>query len=402
MQIKMKRLNILIVGGGFGGVKCALELSETSHFNVTLLSDNRNFEHHPTLYRTATGGRRAISSIPISEIIDHEHITFIHGTSKKINKDKKFVTTEDGQKIKYDIAVFALGVVTNYFGIKGLSEYSFGIKTLKDAEELKNHLHKQLIDDRKPDLNYVVVGGGPTGIELAGALPHYLKQTIKRHGLKTRKIHVDLVEGAPRLMPRMPVPVSRAVAKRLRKVGVKLYLGKSVEAETADALVVDGKPIRSHTVIWTAGIANNPFFESNGFTLAQNHKVEVDDYLQASPGVFVIGDNANTTYSGMAQTALYDALFVAKNIKRTNLEHKPALPYKPKKPVYITPAGPRWAAVVWGHLHIYGWLGWLLRRGADWMSYRDVAPWWRSVELSLSADDSEESCVLCANAIATD
>src|SRR5688572_18281578 len=104
---------------------------------------------------------------------------------------------------------------------------------------------------------------------------------MKKHGIKDRKVHIDLVEAAPRLMPRMPHAVSRAFAKRLRKLGIKLYLHKTVQAETADALMVNGKPIRSHTVIWTAGIANNPFFKDNGFMLEQNGKVQVDTQLRA-------------------------------------------------------------------------------------------------------------------------
>ncbi len=398
----MKKTKILVVGGGFGGVKSALELCEIPSFDVTLLSSNRNFEHHPTLYRTATGGRRAISSIPLGEIFRDKPIHLKYGTAKKLQRTKKTLKTTNGDTYHFDVIILALGVVTNYFGIEGLKEYSYGIKSLHDAEELKNHLHKQLIDQKKPDLNYIVVGGGPTGIELAGALPKYLEQIIKKHGLKPRKVHVDLVEGAPRLMPRMPHAVSRAVARRLRSLGVKLYLGKPVQAESADSLMVGGKTIRSHTVIWTAGIANNPFFKENNFTCSQNGRVQVDQYLQAWPSIFVIGDNADTPYTGMAQTALHNADFVANNIKRSNLRCEAPLPYKPKKPVYITPAGPYWSAVVWGNLHLYGWLGWALRRAADWMSYKDVTPWWKAVELSLAEEDNEDSCILCANAAATE
>lgn len=397
----MKKTKILIVGGGFAGIKSALELCDVPSFEVTLLSNSRNFEHHPTLYRTATGGRRSISSIPLKEIFADKDIELRYGTAKKLDREKKTVATASGDKLHFDVVILALGVVTNYFGIKGLQEYSFGIKSLQDAEELKNHLHRQLIDEKKPDLNYIVVGGGPTGIELAGALPKYLEQIIKKHGLKPRKIHVDLVEGAPRLMPRMPHSVSRAIARRLRSLGVRLYLGKPVQAESADSLMVDGKPIRSHTVIWTAGIANHPFFTENNFICSPNGRVKVDKHLQAWPSVFVIGDNADTQYTGMAQTALHNADFVAENIKRSNLRSEEPKDYKPKKPVYITPAGPHWAAVVWGNVHLYGWLGWALRRAADWMSYKDVTPWWKAVELSLAEEDSEDSCILCANAAAT-
>lgn len=103
----------------------------------------------------------------------------------------------------------ALGVVTNFFNIKGLEEFAYGIKSLEDAEKLKIHLHQQITDEGKPDLNYVVVGGGPTGIELAGALGDYVKYICQKHGIKRRAVHVDLVEAAPRLVPRMPTAISK-------------------------------------------------------------------------------------------------------------------------------------------------------------------------------------------------
>lgn len=386
---------ILIVGGGFGGVKAALELSGHRHLDVTLLSDNDCFEYHPTLYRTATGGRRIISSISLNEIFADKHVSVVKGVAKKLDRAEKIITTKAGDELKYDVLILALGNVTNYFGIKGMAEYSYGIKTLTDAEKLKAHLHQQMVDDKKPDLNYIIVGGGPTGVELAGALPDYLHRIMKQHGIKDRKVHIDLIEAAPRLMPRMPESVSRAFAKRLRKLGIKLYLAKPVQAETSDALLVDGKPIRTHTVIWTAGIANNPFFTDNNFILSQNGKVQVDQFLLAWPSIFVIGDNADTKYTGMAQTALNDAKFVAENIKRS-VENETPIKYKPKQPVYVTPAGPRWAAVVWGHVHLYGWIGWALRRAADWVGYKDVEPWWKATELLLAEGDDEDSCTLCA------
>ncbi len=392
----MKKINILVIGGGFGGVKAASELCNHSKFDVRLISDNRNFEHHPTLYRTATGGRRAISSIPLVEIFKGKPIDLVFDTVTTIDPDKKIVKSSKNNEYRYDIAIFALGVETNYFGIAGLKEFSYGVKSLRDAETLKMHLHEQLIDKKRLDLNYVVVGGGPTGIELAGALPYYLNQTMKKHGIKKRSVHVDLVEGAPRLLPRMPHSVSRAVTKRLKKLDIRLFLGKPVQAETKDALVVGGKPIRSHTVIWTAGTANNEFFKNNKFPLSPNGRVVVDKHMQALPSIFVIGDNADTKYSGMAQTALYDAIFVSNNIKRVNLYKVEPKNYKPKAPISVIPAGPYWAVFVWGKLQFYGWLGWLLRRAGDWISYKDISNWWKATELSLLSDENEDQCSVCA------
>jgi NADH dehydrogenase len=181
---------------------------------------------------------------------------------------------------------------------------------------LRDHLHKQLVDEKKPDLNYVIIGGGPTGIELAGALPGYMKHIMKKHGIADTKIHIDLVEAAPKLVPRMPDPFSRAVSKHLTKLGVELYLNETVKAENADTLQMSNHSLDSHTVVWTAGVTNHPFLKSNNFNLNERGKAKIDEYLQSEPNIYVIGDNADTEFSGMAQTALYDGLYIAGHLKR--------------------------------------------------------------------------------------
>lgn len=157
----------------------------------------------------------------------------------------------------------------------------------------------------------------------------------------------------------------------------------TVQGETKDLLLVNDTKIESKTVIWTAGIANNPFFDHNDFELSARKKVIVDEYLSAGDDIYVIGDNAETTYSGMAQTALHDATSVANNLVR-EYHNQPKVPYKDRKPVYIIPVGERWAAVVWGRLRFYGWLGWTLRLAADWIGYRDFEPWWKATARTMA------------------
>ncbi len=254
-----------------------------------------------------------------------------------------------------------------------------------------------MIDDRQPDLNYVIVGAGPTGIELAGALPAYLKHVMQKHSIKPRPIHIDLIEAAPRLLPRMPGDTSRMVRRQLKRLGVTLYLGRTVQGETADELMVSGKPIRSHTVVWTAGVTNHPLFKANNFALNPRGKVMTDVYLQAEDNVYVIGDNANTPYSGLAQTAMYDGIFVAANIRR-QLSNKKFQSYRPKQPITVIPAGPKWAAVNWGQVRLYGWIGWVLREAADFIAFRDYEPWWKAGRQWLTEFGEEETCAVCAPA----
>lgn len=391
---KPKRTRVVVVGGGFGGIKLALDLSKDEAFDVTLISDKPEFRYYPALFRAATGGSRTASAIPLADIFAHRPITLEYQKLETLDRQAKAVRITGGRELSYDILVLALGSMTNYFGIKGLEQYSYGIKSLEDAEELKQHIHQQLTDDKQPDLNYVVVGGGPTGIELAAELPGYVKRVMRNHGMASRPIHVDLIEASPRLMPRMPEDMSKVMADHLTKLGVKLYMNEAVQAETANAIMIHGEALKSHTVIWTAGMSNNPFFAANNFKLSPKGRVIVGDFLQAEPDIYVLGDNAETTYTGMAQTALYDADFVAKNLKRKS-QNQPAVTYKPKKPIYVMPAGPHWAAVLWGNVRLYGWIGWVLRRAADLVAYHDIEPWWKASKLWFAETQSEEDCLIC-------
>lgn len=394
-----KTEKVLIVGGGFAGVAAARELGSDSRFNVTILSDDSDLRYYPTLYRTATGGERANSSIPLSRIFQDDHNVHIEqGVASTLDRKSKTITTEDGKTYEYDTLILALGVVTNYFGIPGLAENSFSIKSQSEVARFKAHLHQQLVDERRPDLNYVIVGAGPTGIELAGALPQYLRHIMKNHGQPdNRAIHIDLIEAAPRLLPRLPKSTSRSVRRRLKKLGIKLYLKSVVEGETPDQLTISGKPIPSHTVIWTAGVTNHPFFKNNNFAIMGRGKVGVDAYSQAEDNIFVLGDNANTPFSGMAQTALRDGVFVGRNLRR-RASGKSFKSYVAKQPITVIPAGPHWAAVVWRKLQLNGRIGYLMREGADLIGFHDLEPWPGATKQFLTEFSSQDNCEVCAAA----
>jgi NADH dehydrogenase len=386
---------VLVVGGGFGGVKAALDLAKDDRFEITLLTDNLNFRYNPTLYHTATGGLQAQSNIPLEIIFRDKLVKVVKGRAVKLDRDGRTIETEDGKKYHYNTLIMALGMVTNYFGIKGLPEFSYGIKSIDEAERFKAHLHQQLTDDHKLDLNYIIVGGGPTGIELAGALPEYIKHIGQAHGIKHKAVHIDLIEGNKQLVPRMPKAIGKAIARQLRGNGVKLFLGAVVGGETANSLTVGGNELPSHTVVWTAGMANAPFYKANNFNMTDHGKVNVDQFLSCEQNIYVLGDNNNTMYSGMAQTALHDAISVAENLKRA-AAGKSMIPYKPKKPIYVLPAGPNWAAVLWGKVQLYGKAGWALRSAADYLAYRDVEPWWEAAEQWMTEFGTEETCPTCA------
>ncbi|HET6924709.1 MAG TPA: hypothetical protein VFH39_02685, partial [Candidatus Saccharimonadales bacterium] len=135
-------------------------------------------------------------------------------------------------------------------------------------------------------------------------------------------------------------------------------------------------------------------FKANNFVLTGRGKVTVDAYLQTEDNIFVIGDNANTPYSGMAQTAIHDADFVATNLRRRAAGQE-FRSYKVKKPITVIPAGPRWAAVLWGSHRMYGWLGWVLRELGDLVGFHDYEPWPQASTQWLTELETEESCPVC-------
>jgi NADH dehydrogenase len=369
-------MNMIIVGGGFGGVKTALELAKDSANHITLITDKPDFQYYPALYSTATGHSHLESWVPLSKIFAGiNNIDVQLDTINSIDPTTKTLQAASGKQYNYETCVLALGTVTTYFGIEGLDQFAYGIKSAAEITKLKQHIYTDLVKNRAMDKHYVVIGAGPTGVELAAALGSYLNRLCKQYDLKDQKMQIHLVEAAPRILPRMSEQVSARVEKRLRKLGVSVQLGQAVESETADQIMVGGKPIESHTVIWTSGVANHPFYKNNAahFTFAPNGRVTVDEHMQAIKDVYVIGDNAATQYTGLAQTALHDALFVAANFKR-QAQGKALLPYKAVKPPVVVPVGANWAVFEWHAVRLYGWVGALLRQAADVIGYNDVLP----------------------------
>ncbi len=397
MTEQKQTTNIVIVGGGFAGVKAALELGKNKSVQVTLLSDRPDFRYYPALYHTATGGKRAQSSIPLSEILGERGVKIERGEAQTLDRGNKTVTTADGRTFSYDTLVLALGVTTNYFGIKGLEEFSFGIKSWEQIQKFKKHIHKQIGDGTNPELNYVIVGAGPTGIELAGALPEYLEQVMKAHGIQMQKPKIQIIEAAPRLLPHSNKKTSAAVAKRLERLGIELKLGQTVEGQTADQLMVSGQPIASRTVVWTAGTSNSPFFKANDFVLNERGKVVVDGSLRSEENIYVLGDNAATQFSGLAQIAVRDGIFAAEDIGR-RLKGKTPKVYAPVAPITVIPVGTHWAAVDWKTKSLDGLVGWWLRAAADWIAFKDLEPWWKATRQWMNefGDDVETDCPICS------
>lgn len=369
-------MNVTVVGGGFGGVKAALELAKDERNQITLITDKPEFQYYPALFSTATGYRHLQSWVPLGVIFGGKtNISVILDTVTEIDPTIKTLKGASGGEYSYHTCILALGTVTTYFGIKGLDMFAYGIKSADEIERLKQHLYTDIAERHMIDKHYVIVGAGPTGVELASALGAYLKRLCKRYKVRDHKLHIDLIEAAPRILPRMSERASRKVERRLKSLGVHVQTGKAVQSASADDLVVSGQRVDSRTVIWTSGVANNPFFAANArhFTLAKNGRVEVDEYMRAGKDLYVIGDNAATPYTGLAQTALHDAVFVTKNLMRQQRRQK-LKKYKAVMPPVVVPVGEGWAVFEWHGVTMTGWIASMLRRAADFVGYTDILP----------------------------
>lgn len=393
--------HIVVVGGGFGGVVTARQLSKDNNVRVTLVSDQETFRYSAALYRVATGYRRRVALMPISEMLPG-NVNFVIGKAKTIDRDDKYIKLSDGNSIRYDKIVLSLGSVTTYFNIPGLSELSYGIKNESALQALRLHLHSSLTEQHGLDANYVVVGGGPTGVELAAGLASYLRFLAKSHRIKRRAVHLELVEAAPRILPTLSKRSSLRATKQLQKLRVEVMVDKKVESETPTTLHIGGKSLKSKTVIWTAGTTNNPFFEENKpqFKLSERGRVVVDQFLRVDKDVYVIGDNTETTYSGLAQTAIHQAKYVSQSIKN-ELKGKHSKPYRAHRPFYIVPVGSGWSVLEYGPVVITGWFSAQLRKAADLIGYADVMGWRKSLETWRHYNDSEEDCIVCRESQST-
>lgn len=381
-------MHIVVVGGGFGGVKAALELSKRNIGKITLISDESYFLHHATLYATATGKNLAESVIPLNAIFaNHPNVEVVQDKVVSFDPQRTLISS-DKKDYHYDKLVLAIGSVTTYFGIDGMAEHSYGIKSLDEIKKFNEHIHEEVVLN-KLDKEYFVIGAGPTGIELAGALQEYINSLKLIHRLKNTKSRVTLVEAAPQIVPRMSKAAATKISERLKKMGIKVLVNHKVESLDGKLITIDGKRYPTTTAVWTSGVANNSFFKAHEhiFPLAPNGRVNVNPQLEALPNVYVIGDNNTVKYSGMAWPALKQGTFVAKDIARSvTKRHRPA--FKAHSVPSGLPVGEGWGYVEWLGIYQAGRLGYYFRRQMELYGYlqlvpRSVAlPVWRAHDLS--------------------
>ncbi|MBI4250381.1 FAD-dependent oxidoreductase [Candidatus Uhrbacteria bacterium] len=400
---------IVIVGGGFGGVSCALALASRCSPNlaITLISDKPHLEYTAALYRVVAGRSPLEVCIPLRDIIGDLPIECVRDTAASIDPAKRTIQCTSGSAYSYDYAVLGLGSKIAYFGIPGMQEYSFNLKSISAAIRLQRHLHEMFEqtaarnDDRDDDarrMRMVIVGAGASGVELAGELASYLRILSEKHHVSKDFVDVDLIEASPRILPPFPATVARRVEQRLKELGVNIYANRTMVREELQEVILKGMTIKTETVVWTAGVkAHDLYALIPGIETDKKGRVVVDEYLRAKGAdhLFIVGDGAATKYSGMAQTAIHDGMVAAENIIRS-INGAALAVYHPKQPYYALPVGPRWAAAIVGPVHVYGYGGWILRRIADLRYFLNVLPVTKAFRVFREGRSICEVCDVCS------
>lgn len=373
-----KKKHIVTVGGGFASVRLALELAKDDHFEVTLISPHQQLEYHGALYRSATGRSPLEVVIPFREIFaDTPNVNVVNDFVTELRAQVKEVKGQSGRTYAYDAVVFGLGYEVEYFGIRGMREHSESIYTIYDTIKLRNRLRDVFIEKQGKAADIVIIGAGPTGVEVAGDLQTLTDIVADQYRTKPARPNITLIDRAERVLPQLSEEASAAAADQLKSLGVKLKLGEIVgSCKSTHICIRENVEIKADVVIWTAGSRANSFFERypDIFSLDPRGRVQVNEYMQAnSPDIYVLGDAASTKYSGMAQTAINDAHQLASNFKRF-VQGEEIKPYKPHPPVYVVPIGREWAVAQQGKELVVGKEAWGIRRDADYFVLHSFLP----------------------------
>ncbi len=375
-------MHVVIVGGGFGGVKTALALAGQPNITVQLISQSTAFEYHGALYRSATGRSPLEVVIPLKRIFaDAKNVEVVLDKITGLDAKKKQLVSETGTNYSYDKVVFGLGLLPNFFGIAGMEENAETMYTVAGTIKLRTRLVELFKSHQGKELDVAIIGAGASGVELSGDVKTFARMVAKRYKLKMPKIKVSIIEGMDRVLPIMLPTASKRALERLHRMKVRVLLNTRVNACEAGKVCLDAEKIKADVVVWTAGSRNHPFFEEYPeiFKLTPSRRVRVDEHLLAAPNIYVIGDNAATTYTGMAQTALHNALYVAEHILHQSVGRQ-LLPYEPKPPIYVVPIGPNWAVLQRGEDVTSGYSGWLVRRRADLEIFNNFQPFEEAIK----------------------
>ncbi len=370
--------HVVIVGGGFGGLHAARALANRPA-RVTLL-DRRNYHlFQPLLYQVATAALNAANiATPLRSILRRAtNITVLLADVEKVDLAARRLDLDRGH-MSYDALILAAGASHSYFGHDEWETLAPGLKTLEDALEIRRRvLLAYEAAEREEDgaeqgalLSFVVIGGGPTGVELAGALAEISRETIARDFrlIDPTKARIILVEGGPRVLSAFPETLSQRAAGALQKIGVEVRTHAVVTRITPDAVWIGGEQIRARTVLWAAGVAATPLARSLGVPLDRSGRVLVapDLSIPGHPEAFAIGDMCALTQEGrplpgLAPVAIQEGRATAANVLR-RLSGLPTQAFRYRDKGTMATIGRAAAVAVVGPVKLSGliaWLAWL-------------------------------------------
>jgi NADH:ubiquinone reductase (H+-translocating) len=376
------KTRVVIIGGGFAGIAAARALKR-ANVEITLV-DRRN--HHifqPLLYQVATAVL-APSEIaaPIRQLeAKQNNLSVLLGEVKGINPGSRTVNVYcpglGPRKLEYDFLVIAAGMRPSYFGHDEFARFAPGLKSLSDAETIRTkilsafELAESTDDDkeRARQLTFVLVGAGPTGVELAASIAQLATVTLRKNFRKIdpAKSRIVLLDGGSRILPTFAESLSRKAAKRLTKLGIEVSTGAKVEKVDDLGVIAAGVRIPSATVLWTAGVSASPVVKMLGTKTDRAGRAFVGAFMDIpdAANVFVVGDAATITQDGhpvpgVAQAAIQQGRFVGHVIANRVRGRKDGRPFRYRSKGNMAVVGKNFAVLEAGYLHTSGFLTWLV------------------------------------------
>ena len=371
------RPRVVVVGAGFGGLSATLGLAKAA-VDVTLI-DRRNYHlFQPLLYQVATAGLSpADIAYPIRSIVrGYPNVKVMLGKVSGVDLSGRAALIGE-RRVPYDYLVLATGARHAYFGHDEWEPYAPGLKKIDDATEIRRRVllafeqaeASQDEAERRRLLTFVIVGGGPTGVEMAGAVAELAHKALSRdfRHIDPKSARIVLVEAAPRVLLTFPDQLSETARRSLERLGVEVRLGKAVTACDEKGVMIGDERIESATVIWGAGVAASPAARWLGAEKDRAGRVKVnrDLTLPGHPEVFVIGDTAaaedhdGKMLPGVAPVAKQQGFYVARAIK-ARLNGEPAPTFRYRNYGNLATIGRKAAVADFGWLRVHGFLAWLL------------------------------------------
>ena len=334
MNNRASAKHVVIVGGGIAGLACARKLAKSDDVRITLIDKNNYNQFQPLLYQLATGllGTDDVATSLRESFLGKANVVVKMSEVTAADPKKRMVATRDGMTYQGDFLVLAAGSQANFFGTAGAKENAFPLYSVEEAQKLRSRILAAFEDaDRDPTLvergalNFVVVGGGPTGTEIAGALADMINHTMTREypDLAIQNARIYVVDHGHALLAAFPAEAHDYAARTLQQKGVQLKLGTGVKEVMPDrVLLSDGTSIQTRTVVWGGGLMASPLAANSGLPRGRGGRIEAgpDLTVEGFPGVYVLGDFANIqsvdddTLPQLGSVAQQSGVWTANNI----------------------------------------------------------------------------------------